>query len=261
MSGLVRLVILSSVIAGPSDDAEIDTASLFDAAVRSAGYAIGIELVPRARILADHFEDDLRACAGEVSCMARRARAADAALVLVVVAETRTSPAVITAELVDAEVSEVIERKLVELDVSMPKRKALDAALAKLAAVLFSKSGHPIGGRLIVEPTPADATIALDPEARANALAMNTFTLAPGTYRVTAKKPGYEDAIARASVVPASDVRVPIQLEETTSIIRSPWLWMAVGSAVVGTATAFVIAGAHDRRICVSSNLSSPSCP
>lgn len=247
---LLRLVILTSVIAGGDDEGEIDPASLFDVTAHAASCAIGVEVVPRAELLS--IEDDLRECAAELACIARTLRDRKVDLALSIIADIRTRPQAVTSQLIDSRSGAVIGRKFMELDPSSPKRAALESALASEVNALFEGTGHPIGGRVIVETTPGDASVAVGDALPATA---NTFTVVPGQYVVLAKKPGYEDAHAPVTVVRGAETKVAMHLEPSSSVIESPWLWLGVAGAAAGAVTAvLLIANSGMRCHCIGSD-------
>jgi hypothetical protein len=198
--------------------------------------------------------DRVRDCGSDTVCVSSRLRAFNARLGLVVVIDFSSKPVLISLQLLDTDDARLVASSVGELS---PK-EAISASIRARARELLEKAGHVRAGRLLVEVDPPNARVAIagfEPDPGTP----NRFTVAPGTYTVTAALDGWSAAKTEASVEGGAESKVRLELVREGSLLESPWLWIAIGVVAAGSVTAGVIA-AQDTTRCVCATIGGNFC-
>jgi hypothetical protein len=255
-----RTRILISAKVAPSRGASFDTEStaVAKSAERAAGFAIdllpiGIQDAPNA------LDRSLSTCGAEATCIGARLKSAEITLGLFLVANFSTTPRIITARLIDDH-GAVLESAVWEFD---PAASDIAAAISMDTWDLLDRSGHAVGGRLVVEPSPHDASISIAGASGAPiaGAATNVFVVLPGEYRVRATKSGYTERSADVRAERGHEAHVPLALESLPTIFESPWLWIGAAAAIAGGIAAFVVIRHNDQSLTLCQSANHGGCP
>src|SRR5262249_42932145 len=153
-------------------------------------------------------------------------------------------PPLLRVELIDDRDGRLLGESLREIAVP----EVLGEARAR-AAELLEQAGFAAMARITVRVTPADAEVSLSDGTAGDPGKPKRFTVAPGRFVVRVKREGYAAREVVVSVVRGAETNVEVELmklaESETSIVASPWFWTAIGAAVIGGATAAIVAFAN----------------
>ena len=96
-------------------------------------------------------------------------------------------------------------------------------------------------GHLVVESRTAGAVVTLD----GDVVGAPPFEarLEPGTHELIVRAPGHAELRRTIDIEAGADLRVAADLPEDGNVLTSPWLWIGVGTVVVGAVT-FAVLGA-----------------
>ncbi len=197
----------------------------------------------------DGLDERVKDCGPDVGCMASRMRRFRARLGLIVVLDRTLSPGVLSLQLVDTDLAQLVGDSLDELGRST---SALEL-ISERAGALLEQAGYVESGRLVVAVDPPAAQIVVQGGPNPDLGSANVFTLRPGRYVVTAHHPGYDSAESTVELTSGTHRQVELTLVEQTSVWESPWLWVGIGVAVAGGITAATIAATQPApRVCFS---------
>jgi len=169
----LRLAIIPRLDVQPSADLEDVTSAVVERIIRVQQFVIGVHLVPSSELLALRIDEQVRACGSSIGCVSERLRTAEIDLAILMEFDTSVKPTLSTWELVDTQAGKAIANALLELD---PAKDLLRLAEAE-AVKMMRASGHAIGGRLIVETSPPDARVTLDPPASMEVKEVNSWSV------------------------------------------------------------------------------------
>jgi hypothetical protein len=254
-----RILIAAAVARAQKATLDVESAAVAKAAAHAAAYAldlapIGIQDAP------PDLAEALSTCGADPRCIGARLESAGLGLGLFLVANFSTSPHIVTARVIDAAGS-VLQSSVWEFD---PAKADIAAEIASDTMDLLDKSGHPIGGRIIVDPKPLDASVSLTARltgAAFQAAPPNVFLVPAGEYRVDANKDGWVHAAAETAVKRGQDATISVALASEPTILESPWLWIGAGAAVAGAVTAFLVIHHNAEPLTLCQATSRSMCP
>jgi hypothetical protein len=255
-----RLVVLSVIVDGPHGKASIS--SIFDDVSDVAALRVGLAMVPNEELFLQREEvtNRVRECGSDRSCLISRLRAFDARLSMVVTVNLDLDPPLVSVLLADTDemkvVAEVIE--------DVPGGNVSDFIRGQ-AKKMLDDLGYARAGRLVVDIDPPEAGgrakikvgDGLEPERGAP----NVFSVAPGSYPVSAELEGWSSASADAEVRGGEETRVRLSLEEQKSLFESPWFWIVVGAVAVGGATTALVVSQSSTTRCLCVTIGGSDCP
>ncbi|MEQ8277851.1 MAG: hypothetical protein RMA76_21475 [Deltaproteobacteria bacterium] len=197
----------------------------------------------------------LRDCALEAECLAREARNFSARYLVVVIANTTVQPPIVGTLLIDVDEQKLVHRAVGGKEGAPLDRIALqvDEALDRAHFVRLS--------RLSIRADPADATVRLVPAVRRDV--DGTFWVNPGEVQIEVQRKGYEPDRRALQLAPGESQTLEVRLQEASSVLASPWLWIGVGAAVaasVGAAVVITQSGAGVDCACVGEGMCPPGC-
>ena len=236
---IVKLAVLAAVIAGPHGEAT--TRSIWEDVRETALYRTGISVLAPEEIDAiegTRLDSALKDCGSDTMCLTERVHESAVPLALACVLNLGLDPPFLSLQLVDGEGRKLAGKSIGRIDT---KKGTVSAAIRAAVAKLLSEAGYPEGGRLVVETIPAHARVRVAGVAEEPADSPASLVLPPGNYEVRVELAGYLEAGRQVNVVAGRDARVSLTLVKETSIAESPWLWGAVGAAVVGGVLAGVL--------------------
>jgi hypothetical protein len=172
-------------------------------------------------------------CGPELACLSRLLAEEHLELGLLVSANLRLTPPLLSVQLFDAQA--VHGKAVWALDPAGPG--PIEAIMAEVARLL-ERDGHAAGGRIRVEVSPAGASIAVDDQPPKSALS-------PGPHRVHVWLEGFEERAVEADVVAGKETVIPLQLDSKRSLWASPWFWIAASAVVLIGGGAAGFAAAH----------------
>lgn len=242
---VVRLVILSTAIAGGDGEMPLGLPAIYDAIEQTASYAQNVVVVPRSEVLSTGLDDRLRRCGTDVACTSRALTEARIDRALFLVVNLRTTPALITFRALEAR----SQRELASRTTSCDRDCDLEAMLRHEAGAILEKSGHRMLGRLSVETVPADANVRIEPN-RSVALARGGFyRMPPGRYTVRVSLDDYVETATTAIVLQQRETSAHLRLEPEPLITDSPAFWGAIaGFVVVGASAVLGVMFANPRK-------------
>jgi hypothetical protein len=222
--------------------------SVFAAVGRGARLRAELELLSEEEtfVAGSELAGRVADCGPDAACVASEVRRLGATLGLVVVINAELTPALVGLRLIDGRSGTVIADASKNVAV-----EEVESAIRDVASELFARAGYEERARLVVRATPPGATIRVDGGTPDRAAA-NTFIVEPGRHRVTAALEGHEDATEEVEIAAGEERELSLSLVERSSLIESPWLWLAIGAVVAGTVTVTLIATRpRDTYICV----------
>lgn len=242
---VVRLVILSTAIAGADGELPVGLPAIYDAIEQTASYAQDVVLVPRSEVLSSGLDYRVRACGADINCTttALTAQRIDRALFLVV--NSRATPALITFRALEVKT----RRELATRTTLCDRGCDLEATLRSDARAILEAIGHRMRGRLIVETIPPEASVAIEPSSSDLRSGAGAYHLPPGRYAVRASLDDYVETATVATVIPQRETLVHLRLEPEPGLTSSPLFWgTIVGVVVLGAATALAVSYANARK-------------
>jgi hypothetical protein len=224
----------------------LDQLAVLEQLASRAEFTLGLTVVRASELLTSDVRRSVIECGENLSCIAAKLTAAEIDLGLLATIDASSDPALVLVLLIDAKTGKSAGRMFEESPRNDPD------AIARLAEAnalrLIIASGHAIGGRALVRATPSDAAITL----RTTGIEMaaksdEKISLAPGKWLVELSKPGFIPKTIELEVIAGKDTELSVELEAESSVLSSPWLWIAVGAVVAGAAiTVVAVAGQGD---------------
>lgn len=235
----VKLAVLAAVIAGPHGDAT--AVSIWEDVREAAAYRSGITVLAPEELDAiegTRLDSALKECGSDTMCLTERVHESAVPLAVACVLNFALDPPFMSLQLVDGEKRKLAAKSIGRIDT---KKGTVSAAIRAAVAKLLAEAGYTEGGRLIVETMPPHAHVEVIGAAVDPADSPATMVVPPGVYDVRAVLPGYVEVKQPVTVAAGKDARLSIPLVRETSLVESPWLWGAVGAAVVGGVLAGVL--------------------
>ncbi|CAN0540442.1 unnamed protein product, partial [Laminaria digitata] len=93
---------------------------------------------------------------------------------------------------------------------------------------------------VVIEVEPKRAQLRLTQGIEPDLGTANVFTLAPGRYTAEGLLEGHHRATVDFEVNSGTSKTLQLELKEDSSVLSSPWLWIAVGAVVVGGSAAAI---------------------
>ena len=254
-----KLVVLPVIVDGPHGKASIS--SIFDDVSDVAALRVGLSMVPNEELFLQREEvtNRLRECGSDRNCLISRLRAFDARLGMVVTVNLDLDPPLVSVLLADTDemrvVAEVIE--------DVPGGNVSDFTRGQVKKLLDDLN-YVRAGRLVVEIDPPEAgraNIKVGEGIEAERGAPNVFSVAPGSYPVSAELDGWSSASSEAEVRGGEETRVRLSLEEHKSVFESPWFWVVVGAVAIGGATTAIIVSQSSSTRCLCVTIGGSECP
>ena len=243
-----RLALLAIV----SPERAVSASEIHRAVGRAVRRRMGIQLLSTEEMFVARqsgLAGRVRDCGPDVQCIARRMRQFRARLGLIVVLDRSISPGVLSLQLIDTDLSQLVGETLDELH---GDGRPLGRMTAQTGHLL-DRAGYIESGRLRVSVDPPAAQIRLQNGLEPDLGSPNMFTLAPGRYTIMAEHPGFDPSEAQVDIQRGQEARVELRLDERTSVWASPWLWVTVGVVVAGAVTAgTLVATQPDAKVCFS---------
>jgi hypothetical protein len=221
-----------------------------------------LTVAPLDVISLDERAQVIRQCAGRGACFAERVRASAGAsnvgLLLTVSADRLDEGYLLGFRLVDVETSKDIGAAGDEVPIGM---SLLGAMEQQLPGVFPTEVWGQIA-TVAVESEPPNAEVTIG--GRSCVSPCELTRMPPGDYDVTIRKAGYLPWQGTISLVARQPAKVTAQLIEPAGGITSSWIfWTLIGVAVVGGATAAIIATRPSDRvvtICIADEAHRPEC-
>jgi hypothetical protein len=246
-----RLAVLPIVTEGEYGTATLS--SIFDDVAAVTSRRLGLRVISHEEMFAVSQEGlgaSVLECGPDSACIASKLRSFNARMGLVVILTFDLDPPVVTIQLLDTD-----DQKLVaETSAELPPRDAKKISLRireKIEEVL-DRAGYSLASRIVVDVTPPGARVRLgtiEPDKGTT----NVFTVAAGKYRISAELEGWSATDAETVVATGETVHVEVALEEESSLIANPWLWVGVGAGVAAIVTGVVIGTRRvERCACVT---------
>ena len=246
-SGSTDLAVVARVV-GPEREAAVTDADVEATAVVAAAWFYDVALVPRGR-LRTRIAEELRRCGSDRGCASARLSPSGVDRALFIITNLGVTPGVTTLELLD-----VGERRLIAtaiVDAGADPRAGIAGAVRRV----LLDGGHRLGAQLVVTTSPPGAPAIVTPGPYAVA---GEIVLLPGTYRLTVEADGYRTATRDLVLDAGARTNVDVELEPSTTILTSPWLWVGVAAVVAGAATTAVLLNRPDARLCHPRPCSTP---
>lgn len=253
-----RLVVLPVIIEGPHGKAGIS--SIFDAVSDVAAMRVGLAMVPNEELFLQREEvtNRVRECGSDTQCMVSRLRAFDARLGLVVTVNLELDPPLVSLLLADTDELRVVAEVIEEV----PGGNVSDFIRVQVKKLLDDLQ-YVRAGRIVVQIDPPEAgraQIKVGEGLEADRGAPNVFTVAPGSYPVSARLDGWSSASAEAEVSGGEETRIRLTLEEQKSLFESPWFWVVVGAVAVGGASTAIALGTAETTRCLCVTIGGAGC-
>jgi hypothetical protein len=240
-AGATSLRLLCTVkVAGAPGQASPDSEAVKASLRKVAAFAAGLSAIDAASRRSED-EQALAQCGADAACIGARLEAQEVDLGLFLVVNLATLPPLLTGRIIDSHGTVL---KSVARDLAAGRELSQDLVLA--ATELFEGSGHPIGGRLWVQPTPPDAQVSLEGNPELESALPGSFLVPPGTYVVRAFRDGYAASSTQATVAQMVDTRATLTLAPARTIFASPWFWVIGAVAVAGGAAGLALALHHE---------------
>jgi hypothetical protein len=235
-----RLAILSSVVK-PERDPETTAVNVDASCVYVAGFAAGVQTVPRAELSERALDEALRNCGADARCLSVRLEERSIDLAALVVVNLSSSPPLITLRLLRTQGAKV----LAERAVSAPREgpPVLDVVSRELASLLES-GGYPVLGRVNVETNPENTNVRFEASGVVQHAA-SIFLVPPGVHRVSLGADDHESASTSIRVERLKESTLAVRLEPEPALYERWWFWTIAGAAVV-TAVAGTLVLARD---------------
>jgi hypothetical protein len=238
------LLVVPIVVSGPHGEV---SATSIEAAVDAT-----LTYRPELRVLSHEesfvlgggtLESRVLDCGSDKGCMAERLASLGAPLALVVSVNQISDPPFVSVLLLDVRAQRVAGSASGALG---PDEPSIDRAIRLRASKLLEARGFAESARIVVAATPATAQVLVDGRAPAPAMPSDlsprgVFTVAPGRHTISATLEGHRAASAEIDALAGQDARAVLTLEEESSLLASPWLWIAIGVVGAGTAAAALL--------------------
>lgn len=252
----MRLVILSTAIAGRDAEPPVELDAISGAIEHAVSFAEKVTVVPRADVLRSGLDDRLRRCGSDLDCASIELGQERIDRALYVVVNFTSYPWLISMRLVDADSGAELSRALGSCDGC-----ELEALLRSKAAAMLEQGGHVLGGRLNVETAPANAEVQIEPRTSIIGGNQGSLLVLPGEYGIAAALEDHVSTSTRAVVLALSETRVALQLEPETSVFVSPALWIAIGAvAVIGGGIALAVSLRPEDKVIFCPGSSDEAC-
>ena len=243
-----KIAILPSVSAGL--DGTPAREQVVDAVASAAAMRLNLEIAPPESVFGgggQALDSRVRSCGSDMSCVATSLRAAGVELGLMVNVTTVMPLPFVSLHLIRAGKGQPIGEHAFEA-----KAAELTEAIRAAAAKLLDDAGYAIGGQIVVEVMPSDATVTVGDRVLQGS---GELVVPAGRYTVTATREGFEDATETIVVLTGQPARVVLTPEEIPTLVDSPWFWIAVGTAVAGgVAAATALSYEPDLCVCVTTS-------
>lgn len=221
----------------------IDQLALLEQLASRAEFAKGLTVVRASEVLTSDVRRAVIGCGEKLECIASKLTATEIDLGLLATIDASSDPALVLVLLIDAKTGKLLGRALEEASRSESDSIAHFAELNALR--LLESAGHPLGGRAIVRAVPADAAIVArggGGSGDVRAKSEEKTALAPGVWTIEVSKEGFAAKTVQLDIAAGKDSEVAVSLEESSSVLASPWLWIAIGAIAAGAAiTAFAV--------------------
>lgn len=190
------------------------------------------------------------ACGSDMTCTAKQLEPFAARLGLVVVVNGELDPPLVSLVLLDSARGAVAAQWAGQVGGG---RSGVQTEIVRRTAEMLEGQGFVQHGRLKVRVRPDEATVQVDAEIGPDLGTPDTFTLAPGPHDIVATAAGHTTSRATATVLAGQETEVTLELEPSSSVWSSPWLWVGLGAVVAGAAaaTAVVVSGQSPTCLCV----------
>lgn len=252
-----RLAVLPIVLEGPHGSATIS--SIFNDVAAATDMRANLRVVSYEEMFAASEEglgDRVRDCGSNTNCVSSRLRAFNARLGLVVVLDFSSKPPILSLQLLDTDDSKMIASAVGEVGGG-----SLSETIRARTREVLEQGGYSRAGRVLIEVSPPNARVSI-PGIEPDPGMPNRFTVAPGTYRVSAALDGYAPTNGEVTVTSGGEAQLKLELTAETSLIESPWLWVAVGVVIAGSVTAVAVATYNpDRYLCLQLGTANSACP
>lgn len=243
--GARRLAVVPVVLAEPN--AEVSEVSVLAEVGEVLRYRGKLQPIPLEELLTS--AEGFRGCGADTMCLTERLGTADVSLGLVVLVNAKLAPAFVSVQLLD-----VLERRTVAQSRG-PAAESVSTDLRARVARVLRDAGYEESGRLIVDAVPSGSEVTISPPATPEPNLRDTFIVPPGPYTITVSHEGYASTERHEVVEIGRDTRVSVVLEANESVLRSPWLWVAlIAAATAGATTAILLASRGDPRICITAD-------
>jgi hypothetical protein len=243
-----RVGVFSFVVSRASDPAE-ELVAVQTAALEASAYAVDSMVVGRDPSSSDT-EQRVKDCGPDALCVARAVETSNLDLALITVANVSTSPALVSSRIVDAHRGAILKSVVADIG-----ERSLADAVRATTFDLLQAAGLVVGGRVIVAAVPAQAKLILTSSAAPPSLPVDrdSFVAAPARYRVQASLDGYTPGSAEVGLHRGATEKIVIHLEPEPSLLTSPWLWTAIGAAIIGgTVAAFMLTRNREQALIFS---------
>ena len=185
--------------------------------------------------------EEVRGCGADEACMSERLSAVRADLGAIVLINLIADPPLIAVRLVDVQ-----QKRVVGSSIGPLEGETISEAVRRRVGELLEARGHVLIGRLIVQPSPADADISVEGIGDHR----QSYELPPGRYVVHVSRADYEAQVVTVDVAAGGETSIFPALEAESRWFESPWLWVGIGAAVIA-GVAIAVAATRDNRSCI----------
>jgi hypothetical protein len=233
-----RLAVLPIVTEGPNGTATLS--SIFDDVTAATSRRIGLAVISYEEMFAvqENVGASVLECGPDTSCIASKLRSFNARMGLVVILTFDLDPPVVTIQLLDTDDQKLLAETSAELPPKDEKR--ISGRIREKIDEVLNQAGFTRASRIVVDVNPPSARVrlgTLDPDKGTT----NVFTVGAGTYRIQAELEGWATAETETTVATGETVHVDVEMQEESSILASPWLWVGVGAGVAAIVTGVVL--------------------
>lgn len=214
------------------------------------------EIVSMREILArggPALHQGLAGCQADPKCYADLLGAVEARYLLIIIATRLDDLRLVGARLLDLQALEVLGESIEALPADA---SYLDGLEDRVRACIPPERWDPFGG-LRVEVSEPGAQVSIGGRVVGLSPLPEVGYLMPGTYKVGARKTGFDPAEVEAEVTARAVTTTQVNLQETPSVSGSSvWLWVGIGAAVVAgaavTTAVLLTQGGGDATFCTA---------
>lgn len=251
------LAILPVIIGEKSSDGKgVSASGVYQAVTEAAAFRKSLRLISIDQYFfhdGGALADRAGACGNDPECISTQLAPFRADLGLVVIANVSGDTQLLSAILLDLRQRRILNERHGE--VRGPASGILKALTVETAA-LFDRARLPRWGRLALDLDPRDAAVRVGDGAKPDIGNEHLFTLPPGRYNVFAQSDGHADGRTSVAIQAGQTTNLSMTLEKQTSVLQSPWFWIATSAAVVaaGVTVSAIALSSPSNCICLVTN-------
>lgn len=231
--GPERLAVLP-VLLGPKGTSEVRP--VFDAVQSAATLRVGLRVMSIDDYYFHGGVDLARralACGSNPACMAKELAPFGARYGMVVVINEELSPPLVSLMMLDGREGSITAQWAGQVEGGA---QAVYERVSGKSAEFMTNRGFVQSGRLKVRFQPEQAFLHIDEDQAPDLGTSDTFTLSPGPHTLRAVAEGHRPGQLSVNIQPGQVATAELNLEPESSVLKSPWLWVGVGAAIVSAA-------------------------